>query len=271
MNGKATAVTRPQPLAEWRSAPGNPVRAQSLLEVALAALPAGEPPLTAEADLGTTARLVSRLVSQALAAGGPAPVITSAAPLSAEPGNATRVAAGLKEAIKTSGLFYESHLAGWVEGTASKVELLREPQAALALPAGPAATAQPHHLAPGAEALIQRQLDVLEHRSAYWQGEAWPGQGAEVHIAEDETGSNSQPGGGGAWQASLRLSMKGLGELQARIGLTGSSARLTISTLGKHSAATLLAERGDLARALGEQGLRLADVKVEHERRDTPR
>ena len=38
----------------------------------------------------------------------------------------------LKQAITTSGMFYESHQAEWVEGRYSKEQLLQEPQGKLA-------------------------------------------------------------------------------------------------------------------------------------------
>ena len=41
----------------------------------------------------------------------------------------------LKQAIQQSGMFYESHQAGWVEGKLSKFELLQEPQGKLSSPA----------------------------------------------------------------------------------------------------------------------------------------
>jgi hypothetical protein len=297
VNGDAIAVARAQALAQWmperrdaaalqlmRDLAGPGAAANPALDAATAVQPqAGPtsgttlatllsvlPPRTepcldsaVETALGTTAKLVSRLAAAAPAGDAPLTPITTAAPLSPEPGNAIRIAAGLRQAIGASGLFYESHLAGWVEGTGTQSGLQREPQAAFA----PATTHDPGHaqgLAPQAEGMIQRQLEVLEHRAAHWQGQAWPGQRAEVRIAEDDAGARQDATGATAWQASLRVSMPGLGDVEARVGLSGSNARLAIGTADPGSARTLANARGDLARALGEQGLALAEVRVEH-------
>lgn len=230
-----------------------------------AALPAGN---AVEMDLGTTAQLLSRLASAAPANdASPAPILTRA-PLAAEPGNARQVATGLRDAIATSGLFYESHLADWVEGTASPQRLAREPQAALAQAVASAhAPGSPHPLAPQAESLVQRQLDMLEHRTALWQGQAWPGQPAEVRIAEeDDPARPRQNGGQPAWQASLRLTMPGLGEVEAHVSLAGRQARLAITAADAGSASRIADARADLARALGQHGVTLAEAKVDHGR-----
>jgi hypothetical protein len=243
---------------------GAELQAQSAPPAAIAAEPSAGSAF--EMDLGTTAQLVSRLANSIPANDtSPAPIITKA-PLAAEPGNAKQVAAGLREAISGSGLFYESHLADWVEGSTSPTGLAREPQAALAPAAANAhEPGSPPPLAPQAEAIVQRQLDVLEHRTALWQGQAWPGQPAEVRIAEEDEGARPQAGGEPpVWQASLRLSMPGLGAVEARGALAGRQARLAITAADPASANRIAGARDDLARALLEQGVTLAEAKVGH-------
>lgn len=53
---------------------------------------------------------------------------------SAPPENAEELAPLLKQAIKQSGMFYESHQANWVEGRLAKTELQHEPQGKLSSP-----------------------------------------------------------------------------------------------------------------------------------------
>ena len=283
MNAKAVAVVRAQALAQW----GPERRDAAALQLALelpdglhagellllrpkggTVLPAPAEPLAGnafETDLGATAQLVSRLATSAPGSDAAAPIVTKV-PLSAQPGNAQQVAAGLRDAVATSGLFYESHLADWVDGSGSRLGLAREPQAALAkavATAPDAAGTRP--LTPQAESIVQRQLDVFEHRTALWKGEVWPGQPAEVCISEGEAGTRPQAGGEArVWQASLRLRMRGLGDLEARVALTGRQARLSISAADPASAGRIAEARGDLARALAGQGLALAQAKVDH-------
>lgn len=47
------------------------------------------------------------------------------------PADTTRLAASLREALSTSGLFYESHLAEWAAGERDLSSIMKEPQAAL--------------------------------------------------------------------------------------------------------------------------------------------
>jgi hypothetical protein len=244
-------------------APG-PALPPALAPVAQIATPAGN---AVEMDFGTTAQLVARLATAVPETNAKGTSIVTQAPLSPEPGNAPRMAAGLRDAVATSGLFYESHLADWVDGSGSRHGLAREPQAALAQAAAGAVEAggKPHALTPQAETLVQRQLDVFEHRTALWQGEAWPGQPAEVRISEEDPGSQGAAGGETlAWQASLRVTMRGLGNVEARIALAGRQARLAIVTGDPASAQRISTARGDLARALGEQGLTLAEATIDH-------
>lgn len=248
MNGEALSLLRAQAMAQWI-----PERRE-----VTALLLSSEPAV--DLELGSTAQMLSRLATSAAADGREFAAITTPVPLSDQPGNAARVAAGLRVAIGTSGLFYESHLADWVDGAGAKESLLREPQAALARPAAPHSP-----LAPQAETLVQRQLDVLENRAALWQGQAWPGQPVEVRIAEEEQHSDGTTlDAAPAWQASLRLTMPGLGEIEARVALSGRQARLAIHAADQASAGRILDARGDLAHSLGQQGLTLAEARVDH-------
>jgi hypothetical protein len=212
------------------------------------------------ADLGYTARLISRLL---VAGHAPRP-ITSPQPLSTTPGNATGISTGLREAIRFSGLFYESHLADWVTGTGSKAALRREPQATLLEACAPGTEpAAARTLLPAqAEALVQRQLDLLENNVAAWKGQVWPGQEAELNI-EPESRNRTTSGERG-WEATVRLSFPGLGDIEARIGLRGRSATIRLRARTSQAADTLRARREEYSRALGAQGLILSEASVSH-------
>lgn len=286
MNGEAIALVRAQALAQWVPERREPAGTGLALEpgarvpaAPLQALLAASAEIEVEMALGQTAQFVSRL-APAAAQGVPQPTpIVTTAPLAATPGNVAQLASGLKQAIQASGLFYESHLADWVQGTGTRSELAREPQGAFA-PAVARATEQaqaaaqapaPQHLAPQVEGLVQRQLEVLEFRAAQWQGEAWPGQRAEIRIAEDDTAAGRDAAGDPAWNATLRVTMPGLGEVEGRISLSGRAVRLALGTTDPQAVRTLAGARAELARALGAQGLSLAEAKVEHDARPRSR
>ncbi|MBS0309455.1 MAG: flagellar hook-length control protein FliK [Proteobacteria bacterium] len=81
------------------------------------------------ATLSPAARLIDRLL-QAAQQGGASTSIVGKVPLLPSPaGDAPQMAGILRDAVATSGLFYESHLAQWAAGSRSLAELMREPQA----------------------------------------------------------------------------------------------------------------------------------------------
>lgn len=199
-----------------------------------ASLPAPAPLLGAAPETGATA------FAQSISA--PRPDATASAWGVAAPGPAAagatpaqQLAAALRDTIANSGLFYESHLADWVEGRRELADLRREPQAqwrngnagdparaataggqtpglpvpvpdsagrgaaaerALALAAGTSAAQLPEDARP----VLRQQLEVLESRQIAWQGPVWPGQEASLTIIEESTEEGS--GDGGEDQAS---------------------------------------------------------------------
>ena len=126
----------------------------------------------------------------------------------------------LREALQTSGLFYESHLADLAFGRANPSELRKEPQADLkqadaqqqhsaatrARAEAPAsrgaggadapASGGSNAPAPGTpingihqdlNALVRQQLDVLANQALAWRGEAWPGTPMDWEVQRDPT------------------------------------------------------------------------------------
>jgi hypothetical protein len=75
---------------------------------------------------------------------------------------------------------------------------------------------------PQAQGLVRQQLDVLANQSFAWQGEAWPGAAMHWEIQRREA---DDPGSGDFegrhWATRLRLSLPSLGDVQARMSLSG--------------------------------------------------
>lgn len=283
MSGPAPSVSAAQAIARWQAERSSPrdlrpapdatggtavaatvAAARGTLMEALVWDPVGAAAAAEESpgtEIGGAARLVSRLLGNS-SGGRP---ITPLLPLSETPGHAAGIAAGLRETVRASGLFYESHLADWVAGTGGKAALLHEPQ--VALPAWNAQAAETlagsGQLAPQAEALVQRQLEVLENNEALWRGQLWPGQDAELRIAQETR--HDSPAGEREWMATLRLSFPGLGAIEARIGLHGNSATVGLRAEDPDTTRTLNARCSEYARALDAQGLNLSRASVSHD------
>lgn len=87
--------------------------------------------------LSRTGQLISSLFGKSGEAKSgltPTPLNSNQPIASAPPSSAQDLLPFLKQAITQSGMFYESHQAGWVDGRIDKAELLQEPQGKL--PAG---------------------------------------------------------------------------------------------------------------------------------------
>ncbi len=201
----------------------------------------------------------------------------------------TLLAAALRGAVSYSGLFYESHLAGWIAGEVPQAELEHEPQAAShaqafepdAMPANRAAAAlliadamgaSPTSAAAAATEsapppLLRQQLDLLDTRQFIWVGEAWPGQRTAITFEEDHEGlaANGPMGKRPPVRAHVILELPQLGTVGAELTIVEGSVHLQITTDGPQATARLHAARAELAEALAARAVPAAEIAVFHE------
>ncbi|CAN7252305.1 flagellar hook-length control protein FliK [Massilia sp. LjRoot122] len=235
-------------------------RAAALLQATAAGTAAQT--LGTEADnttLSQAGKTIGGVLAAAQNAGAPLTAALGRAPVVAAAGmDASSIAAGLQQAVGKSGLFYESHVAEWAQGARPLAELNAEPQQQLAkeglrqLPLDPA-TAQ----------FINLQLATQEQAQLAWQGNLWPGQPMQLEVQRD-----SREGHDGAgeeetpWHSRLRLRFPELGELDARLTLTGGRLQLQFAAGSESTAALLRRHMGSLAGALDAAGTQLAGFEV---------
>lgn len=234
------------------------------------------------ADLSNGGRLIDRLL-QAFSQPGsknlppsekpllPYPTAAAAAVSDAAPAAAIdtpKLAAALRDAVASSGLFYESHLQQWAAGKFPVAEVMREPQAQIGRFFQPGIDAtsgtDPRHQQ--MTAIVGAQFEALEQQRILWQGEAWPGLPMELRIEQDcSSQKHSQHGADAApWQSEVRFELPELGEVTATIRLVGNGVQMTIRTQ-RQDAATLLRQHGpSLHQALDAAGSRLDSMQVSH-------
>jgi hypothetical protein len=100
-------------------------------------------PGSAKATLSSAGRLVDTILQIAQRSGADTaitakePVLSSPALLAAD-GTAPQIAKAMQDALSFSGLFYESHLHEWINGTRSTTDVMREPQAGMQAAGEPA-------------------------------------------------------------------------------------------------------------------------------------
>lgn len=134
----------------------------------------------------------------------------------------------LRDTVKQSGLFYESHLGRWVKGELPMEAIQREPQAGLRQAPGPLLDLPDLEGMPAEAArLASRQLTMLEGGPFVWLGQAWPGQTLRWTVEErdgGEVGAEEGP----RWRSQLHLHLPRLGEVVAdlEIGAQGLGVRL---------------------------------------------
>jgi len=172
----------------------------------------------------------------------------------------------LSQTVSESGLFYESHLAKWSRGSLTLESILREPQARL----GQENTltlrlAELDGMPEAAARMAGRQLQMLEGAPFLWQGLAWPGQTMEWMVREEGGGEGQAEGGEVAaeWSTELNLTLPGLGQVHAQLGLAGDQLHLrlradTAETRDKLNVALPL-----LIKGLEANGLHAIDPQVE--------
>lgn len=254
-----------------------------------------------QAQVSPAGRLIDTLLRPELAEDGvpPAPpkaLVDAARPVAPVPiTQATQLAQALANALSTSGLFYESHVAQWVNGGRSEAQLQQEPQfhwtgknlarphaqtervstmAAVSSAATDSSTsASPNQAAaelpmdPASEAaqMLRLQLETLEHGQILWRGEAWPGLPMEWGVADG--GGHADPAER-SWQSVLRFHFDRLGTVSATLNLSGGEVQLSLRTESEGVAQRLRGAATGLADALQAAGTPLHLMSVRRE--DTP-
>jgi len=259
-------------------------------------------PDSAPATFSTAGKLVNQLIQDTPQQ--TSVVNVSKVPLMSTPDvNVNTMMKALQGGVANSGVFYESHLLQWAEGTLPTASLMKEPQAqfpvppqnqpnvaqnAAALPPDAAKAALPQSAAdstgttspgstntpPGSTAitlpkdappLIQQQLQTMEQQRFVWHGELWPGQAMEWEIAKnDQNPNHSQNTSEKTWQSSVRFELPQLGNISAQLQLTGNHLRLSINTSDSTTALMLKNHAPELTNALDAAGTRLDALLIKN-------
>ncbi|MBW3497905.1 flagellar hook-length control protein FliK [Janthinobacterium sp. NKUCC08_JDC] len=215
-------------------------------------------------ELSTTARAISTVLSQAESVPGAPLSLVGKTPLMATPGAApAQVAQNLRDAVGSSGLFYESHVAEWAEGKRPLASLLLEPQMQKAAQGDMARTGTDLASAQ----LINLQLHTHEQARVQWQGEAWPGQKMQWDISKDAPEGQQHEGRDGdeeatAWRSNVRFQFPLLGDLAAHVVLQGGRVSIQLQAGSEGSADTLRQHAARLEASLDAAGWPLSSLTI---------
>lgn len=113
--------------------------------------------------------------------------------------------------------------------------------------------------------LVQQQLEAAATPRLAWHGEIWPEQPMDWEIERDAPQGRNTPDEAAVWHTNLRLTLPRLGEIDARVQLSGQAVQLVLRTPNAASASDLQAAAPFLQQALAAAGLTLLGVQAKHE------
>ncbi|MDP1996364.1 MAG: flagellar hook-length control protein FliK [Gallionella sp.] len=248
-------------------------------------------PLSTPEQIGTAARLLSNLAERPIER----PVVQQLGnkavwPAEQQAPDTKLLAAGLRETLGKSGLFYESHQAQWVRGERSINQLLDEPQNRLTGKASPLPAGDPRAAADNAAVargqadipaqtkvagdtaqpiakelvnLVQQQLHTLEQHHLVWMGQVWPGQQMQWEIQGQPEHQSRQQQDERQWSTEMELSLPGLGDVHARLVFAESSLRMTLRAADPATVGVFNSALPKLKNSLADAGIPLTAAVVE--------
>lgn len=213
----------------------------------------------ANTHISSTGKLLGDVIATAQKADTGASAAIARTPLLGAPSqDAAGIAAALRDGIGKSGLFYESHVAEWAQGARSKAELALEPQGQGRLPSpSDPATAQ----------FINMQLTAHEQARVAWQGQLWPGQAMRWEVEREAPdgggGRGAEDGAADAtWQSRLLLRFGALGDVAARVVLSGDQLHIRLDAASEDAGGRMQAGRARLEQALAAAGTPLSTLAI---------
>ncbi len=153
------------------------------------------------------------------------------------PNDPQQLEQGLKQGIRNSGMFYESHLSRWFSGKMPLEQLLQEPQGRLSNLQNAAAQRQGQialqdGVDPRTMPLVKEQLATLQTGQMLFQGELIPGQPMEWRIKDREAGGQQddheqeqeQP-----WETTMVITLPKLGRVEIDLDLANPRVDLVLA------------------------------------------
>ena len=185
---------------------------------------------TASVQLSPTAKEIALQVISAQQAGA-GNIYQAMIPATDTPTHVQQFAADLRHTIESTGLFYESHLADFAQGTRTLSSLMQEPQ----------------NQGMSVQHLMAQQLQVLETQRVAWHGEIWPGQLADWQLeVEDDAKAGAEMLQAPIVNSQLSLLLPNLGNVTANIRLVGNALTLSFVADELQSCDVLKSNSADL-------------------------
>jgi hypothetical protein len=227
------------------------------------------------ADTPTTFSAAAKLITQFLQQNRPAinlGDLIQLKPIAQSPDDIAQpeqLAQQLQSAIKSSGLFYESHIAQWLNKKLSLSNLQTEPQARLnsigTADAGVESSDKNTDKLSALAQLVEQQLDTLDQQTINWRGEILPDVPFHWQISR-QTKQSASPyidtSPEQTWQTTVKFELPHLGEITAIIDLKNQQLQFSVEGTSEEVAQVLRNNVLQLSEALSNAGAQLAGFKV---------
>lgn len=142
------------------------------------------------------------------------------APLLTSTGNPQMSAIELQNTLRFSGLFYESHIASFIQGKRTIDQLRKELQNQKDI---------------NRSAIISKQLDILEKQQIQWVGMIWPKQHMQWTISKDDSGSSPESPEDGSCRSTLEFDLPNLGKIIFHIAMIRDRINIQIEVANRLS------------------------------------
>ena len=142
------------------------------------------------------------------------------APLLTSAGKPQISAMELQNALRFSGLFYESHIANFIQGKRTIEQLRKEIQ---------------NQKDVNRSAIISKQLDVLEKQQIQWAGMIWPKQYMQWTISRDSSESSPESPEEKSCKSTLALDLPNLGKIIFHIVMNRDRIHIQIEVASRQS------------------------------------
>lgn len=177
----------------------------------------------------------------------------------------------LQKTIRQSGLFYESHLAKWINGNITLEEIKQEPQNKIVNAASSVVTSTPLAVPVNAQSvsLVQQQLIALEANHIVWNGEIWNGQQVRWDIYEENASRNKETDEIAVrWNTKLTLTLPKLGKIVVTLSLNSNDLHISVNAADNSTALLLKINQTPLKQSLQEKDLTMQSLKIDHHGQD---
>ncbi len=215
--------------------------------------------------ISTTGRFLNVLIQES---GKASNILTNTHPILTDfPLNSRELPLLLQKAIRQSGLFYESHLAKWINGKNTVEKLHQEPQGKISTTTSAASTTPMSAIPVNTQSLslVQQQLLTLETGHIAWNGEIWKGQDLQWDIYEDTTNNNiADENTAPRWKTKLTITLPQLGKIIASITFNSQGVQISVDTADDNTVNLLKTNQLPFKTSMQTAGITIQSLDIHH-------